>query len=449
MDQVQVNCNTVVSVRPEATYVFSSVGATSRAEFDSQSIEFDSEPLTIYGKKIVPFGCNNNLPIDLRQMLENNNLAPGILKREKGLLWGQGPTLFEEVIENNQKVRKWESNTEIQSFLDDIDYEDLIDKFLTEYKYIAGIFVKYYRNQGMRIGNKGIISNIKFESSKNARLQWVESRKLEDVKEIYVADWQNQCRSGVQTYKVFDKDDPFRHPTSMYYYNSYTFGRDMYSSPDYWGSRHWIQRSSDIPILLKSLTDNSLSPTYQIIVPVEYWEDKESALKEKATQSNTQYNPNALELLKKETFEAVSEVMGGKANAGKFFTSVSFPDERGNRVSWQVEPIEYKAKEFIEAQIKIGEMADAATMSGISVHPTLANTAQNGNSLSSGSENLYAFKVYLASDTAIPERIVMQAINTAIKINFPSSRLKLGFYHDVSATQREEDISPQNRLTNQ
>ena len=41
-------------------------------------------------------------------------------------------------------------------------------------------------------------------------------------------------------------------------------------------------------------------------------------------------------------------------------------------VSWKIEPIDQKVKDFIEAQLKISEAADQATTSGIGLHPALS-----------------------------------------------------------------------------
>lgn len=65
--------------------------------------------------------------------------------------------------------------------------------------------------------------------------------------------------------------------------------------------------------------------------------------------------------------------------------------------------------------------------------------------LSSGSEMLYALKLYLASDTSIPEEIILQSVNQAIQINFPNTPWRLGFYHKI--VLREEDVSPSERTS--
>ena len=66
--------------------------------------------------------------------------------------------------------------------------------------------------------------------------------------------------------------------------------------------------------------------------------------------------------------------------------------------------------------------------------------------LASGSEQLYALKLFLATEVDIPESIVCRPINTAISLNWPEKKLKLGFYHQVVKT--EDSVTSSNRVKN-
>ena len=152
-----------------------------------------------------------------------------------------------------------------------------------------------------------------------------------------------------------------------------------------------------------------------------------------------------LEELKNTIMSKLAETLSGKKNAGKFFHTITLEDDNGKPWEWNIEPIDQKITDFIEAQIKVSEKADSATTSGIGLHPALSNIMVAGK-LSSGSEMLYALKLYLGSDTAIPEAIILQSLNRAIAINFPDKDLQLGFYHQV--IMKEDEVSPSNRLKN-
>ena len=80
------------------------------------------------------------------------------------------------------------------------------------------------------------------------------------------------------------------------------------------------------------------------------------------------------------------------------------------------------------------------------LHPALSNLIINGK-LASGSELLYAYKLFLSSDTDIPEATVLGPLNTAISFNFPGRGIKAGFYHRTVHT--EEATSTSSRMKNQ
>ncbi len=414
--------------------------------FTSNSISWESDPDVVCGKDIVAYGPNNNLPVEIREMMDLNNLAPGILEREKGLLYGQGPELYVKKYENGEVYREWGYDKDIWEWLNSWDYTRFIEMAITEYKYLHGYFVKHYTNRGRRIGRSSCIKKLSIVPGTDARLGWVESRKLEDVSVVYTGDFENSCvRTGIVTYPVFDRNNPFRYPVSMSYRNSYSFARSLYSIPSFWGSRNWINRSSDVPQILKHITDNSINVAFHIESPAEYWELQKEKLEKKCLMEGKEYNDEMLENHKDEVLRRLANALSGKKHVGKFFHTISLKDDDGKIWEWKITPIDQKIKDFIDAQIRVSEKADAATTSGIGLHPSLSNIMVDGK-LSSGSEMLYALKLYLASDTTIPESIILQALNEAIRINFPDKPWQLGFYHKI--VLREEDVSPKDRTKN-
>src|SRR5690606_21858363 len=46
---------------------------------------------------VYPYGNNNDFPDIIREVVQNNYLAPGLLKKKTELLWGSGPKLYKEV----------------------------------------------------------------------------------------------------------------------------------------------------------------------------------------------------------------------------------------------------------------------------------------------------------------------------------------------------------------
>lgn len=417
--------------------------STSSWDFKESRIGWENEAIDVAGKKIVPYGDNNDLPVVIRNIMDANNLAPGIIEREIGLLYGDGPRLYRVEYLDGEVVRQYVDDREVWQWLDSWNLRRFIDMAAVEYKYLKGLFVRRYLTRGTRVGLHNKVAKLEVVPGVDARLEWADSRRLEDVKHIYTGDFENDCQhGGLTSHPVYSTSDPWRYPVAMSYHNSYSFARNFYSVPSYYGTLKWIMRSSDIPEILRYLTDNGISIAYHIRSPYEYWENKMEKIKEKHPSKDEVFYDTKLEELKRDIFKSLADVLAGKKNAGKFVETVDFRD--GNELcSWKIEPIDHKVKDFIEAQLKIAEKADSATTSGLGLHPSLSNIIVGGQ-LASGSQMLYALKLYLASDTAIPEEVIFEPINQAIKDNFPGKDIKIGFFHKV--VMKEENVNPEKRV---
>lgn len=448
MSDIKTFKNSAVIALPNGVFYFPTASTSNQwSELTiGTNVSWESVHQTVQGKKIVPYGSANDLPVMIRRIMDRNNLAPGILEREMGLLRGQGPQLYTTVIENGDVTRQWVDDKEIWDWLNSWNFRAYIDKATTEYKYLKGFFVKRTMKRGNRIGRRPEWKNLEVIPATDCRLAWVDTRRLEDVPFIYVGDFENGCSTGVRTYPVYDVDQPWAKAVCMSYHNTYSFARNFYSVPGYFGTLNWIERSSDIPELIKYLTDNSLSLTYHVHSPEGYWKKKRDFIADKYPDKPEKFIDDKLEEVKTEVFKSMTSALSGKANAGKFIETVDFFDPDSNTiVKWEIEPIDQKFKEFIDAQLEVSKKADAATTSGIGLHPALSNIMVDGK-LSSGSEMLYALKLYLASDTNIPEEVILEPINQAIQSMFPNRNLRMGFYHKIIL--REESVSPEDRTAN-
>ncbi|MEO9474142.1 MAG: hypothetical protein ABJG41_01365 [Cyclobacteriaceae bacterium] len=427
--------------------------------FLSKKVDWEMDPVVVMGKQVVPYGANNNLPSMIRDIMDDNNLAPGILEREIGLLYGDGPALYELKIGNQNEptanreqptsskgiTREYISDSEIEAWLADWNYKRFIDMAMVEFKYLKGVFAKRYLNRGGRIGRPKFVRNLEVIPGTDARLAWPKTgpKRLESVKKIYTGDFENNCYdTGITPYPVYDPWDPFSHPVSIGYHNRYSFGRSFYPVPSYFGTLNWIERSSDIPKVLKYLGENGITSAFHIQSPAGYWQSKQELYEKQYPEKTDAQVSTYMDELQTATYQKMAKTLTGKKNAGKFITSVSFYDEDGNHCEWKVDPIDQKIGDFIEAQIKISEKADSATTSGLGLHPSLSNIIVNGQ-LSSGSQMLYALKLYMASDTTIPEEVIFEPINQAIAANFPKKKVRMGFYHHT--VMKEQEVSPQNR----
>lgn len=414
----------------------------------AQQRNWEQLPQTVCGQKIVPFGHDNNLPIHLRDILDENNLGPGILERQMGLLYGQGVFLNRLAYQEGNIVHHWEEDREIQAWLDSWDYVSYIKGCMTDYLHLKGFFDAKYLEKGRRIGREPRIAYLEHIPSKNARLEWTDSREIKDVRHIVVGDFEHSCvGTGVRVYPVYDRRNPGRFGASASYNHTYSFARDFYAVPQYWGALRWIVKGSEVPTIFKYVTDNGINLAYLVKAPKEYWEERRDRLRmANPTWDDTRIE-NEISSLTDELLRQMQDVLSGKENAGKFFYSLDMPSESGTgRVSWSVEAIDQKMKDFVEAQLKISEASASAITSGMGLHPSLSNVMVNGK-LASGSELLYAFKLFLLSDTEITSQTILEPVNQAIAFNFPGKGLKLGFFHKQLSA--EDALTSSARVKNQ
>ena len=184
--------------------------------FNAGSQDWDGDPVSVAGVRVVPWGPDNNMPNAIRDLLEKNNLGPGILDRKVGLLYGQGPMLYRVKIENNERIQEWMEDAEIQEWLDSWDYKGYIRDNLVEYTHMNGHFTKYYMGKGVRIGRPWV-QRLESLHSEESRLVWPEndSRRLEDVTEYLTGDFDSFKSRTFRKYPAFDKWNPTRYETAI------------------------------------------------------------------------------------------------------------------------------------------------------------------------------------------------------------------------------------------
>ena len=416
--------------------------------FDLSGRNWDDDPVSVAGERVVPWGKDNNLPRAIRDLLERNNLGPGILDRKTGLLYGQGPALYRMAIENNERVQQWVDDPDIQAWLDTWDYRAFVRAALVEFTHLNGVFVKYRMGRGVRIGRPWVAS-LECLHSADCRLVWPEndSRRLEDVTHILTGNFDTFRSRTYEKYPVFDKWNPTRSEAAIRYHSMRSFGRNMYAISCFFGSVPWLENANDLPRIIHHLNENMIAAAYVVHSPQAYWDQKKALIEELHPNYTEEQLQKEMEKLKDNLTRTIADVMAGKNNAGKFFSCVDFTDEQGKAQSWKIEPIEMNIDKYIDAQAKISRIADSSTTSGFGLSPALANIIIDGKS-DSGSQMLYALKIFYGADTQIAEDIALEAVNDAIRINFPEKKgVFLGLYRKV--INKEDNVSAGDRATNQ
>ena len=414
--------------------------------FDPTS--WDMDPVTVAGVRVVPWGADNNLPKNIRRILEKNNLAPGILDRKLGLIYGQGPMLYTLDVQENERVQNWIQDEEIQDWLDRWDYRGFIRHMLMEYNHLKGCFVIYHSGKAVRLG-KPWIHSLECVPSADCRLVWPknDSRNVDDIEDIMVGDFDAYTNPSYKLYPVFDKWHPAHHEVAMKYHSMRSFGRNFYSISSFYGSVPWMADANALPEIIAYLNNNMIAAAYIVHVPQGYWQEKRNVIVDKHPDFTEAQITCMLDDVKETLAKQIAEVMAGKNNAGKFFMCVDFIDLDGHEQSWKIEPIEMNIDKYIDALAKISRIADSSTTSGLGLNPALANIIIDGKG-DSGSQMLYALKFFYGADTQIPEDIALEAINDAIRINFPQKKgIFIGLYRKV--INKEDNVTAGERATNQ
>jgi hypothetical protein len=416
----------------------------------SNDLDWNNQHSYIGDYLVYPFGANNDLPDIIKHTVQTNYIAPGILKKKTQLIWGLGPQLYNEDIEDRVLVRNWVKDTIIMDWLKSWNYEEYLIKAMTDFQHIEGIFSRFELSKGNRIG-KPFISRINHLFPDRTRLATAKSSKNREATHAVLSEYSFNSTADLSPYKVyplFDFSNPFANPNSVLYSNMYSFCTDYYTVPDLYGSLEWLNRSTSVPLIFKALSKNSINLKYHIVSPQAFWDKKEDDMKTSCTTRGLIYKSSMLLDYQKQFLEKISVVLSGDENTGKYLhTSKSFTVEGTvlQEHGWEIKVIDQNIKDFVQAQISISERADHALSAGLNLHSALGNVSESGKS-DSGSEQIYALKTFLQTGIDIPEMIIMKAINYAIKINFPNSDLKLGFYH--APVEKEQNIAPKDRLIN-
>lgn len=405
---------------------------------------WEQNPYSVGGVKVVPNGADNNLPAYIRNLLEKNNLGPGILARKSGLQYGKGPFLYKLKFEENEIVKEWVQDAEVQAWLDSWDYKEFVRNALQEFNYMQGVYVKYFAAKGRRLGEKWI-SKLECELNNECRLEWPNTgNRMKDVQNIIVYDFENMRSGSARRYPLFNQNTLTKSPVTMGYHSFRSFGRNFYALPTFIGSIPWIRRANDIPEIIEYLTNNMIAAAYHVHEPAQYWEGKTRDIQLQNPEWDEKKIAVAIELSRDELTKTIANVLAGKKNSGKFFESIDFIDENGVKCEWKIDPIETNVDKWISSQNTINTMASSAISSGFGLNPALCNIIIEGKG-DSGSQILYAWKLFYAADTQIAEDIIFESIHNAMKVNFPNKKLSMGLYTPIAA--KESDLSASARPT--
>lgn len=403
---------------------------------------FGYKSMNVCGVPIIPYGDDNDLPGKVRDLLENFYAGEGIMGKKAGLQWGEGPRLYRDAVDsNNIFYRAWTVDKEISNELKKTDYLTQLHRCLIDLVHLEGFWVKFTVSRGSRLG-KGKLVSVEHVPAGKVRFVYPGDNKMPE--EAMIADFPFANPETSHVYPLFDERNPFKHPVSLAYYNIYSYNHDYYSMPRFIGAFPWLELAATLAPLLATYNSNAAAISKHIKSPQSYWDRAEERIKEACRQKNIPYKDEMLEKFKDEAMEKFAVSMSGQANAGKFLhTSGFWNPEANNFEDWEVVTIDNKIKEYIEAQVAICKKSEAAATSGFGLDPSLSNLILD-TKLGSGSEKLYALKVYNATETAVPDMILCKPFQTFIDVNHPGTDIKIGLYRSI--VEAEKNVNPGDRV---
>lgn len=406
------------------------------------SVSSGLDYISVNGVNIIPFGSDNDMPGRVQQLLEKFYAGEGIMGKKAGLQWGEGPRLYRDAVDgNNVFYRAWAVDEAVTEALRGTDYLTQMHRCLIDLCHLEGFWVKFVRTRGSRLG-RGRIARVEHVPVGKVRFVY-EGGGLKPTRAM-VADFPYADPRTCHVYPLFDPSDPLKHAVSLAYFNVYSYGHDHYSVPRFIGAFDWLELAGTLAPLLATYNENASAISKHIESPQSYWDNQREKIKDECAKLKIPYTEKLLDDFKDAAMEYFASAMSGKENAGKFFhTSRFFNPEANDFEGWKITPIDNKVKEYIEAQVAICKKAEAAATSGFGLDPSLSNLILD-TKLGSGSEKLYALKVYNATETSVPDMVLCKPFQVFIDSNFPGTDLKIGLYRTV--VEAEKNVNPENRV---
>lgn len=437
--------------------------------------------LSIDGYKVLIMGKSNTLPDEIEAVVGGNRILPELLDKRVKLLSGEGLRVYKNVQEGKKIVRQWEPQKTIQQWLDSWQENGLQDsasdvalKYIIDYYHMETFFTRWRFRKTRRVNGVTPVVGLEHIPIKKSRLASEKNINIftdyiedGDFQHILVGNWLCGTEKNFRVYNRLNTKDPLKYPVAMSMHRNPSFGKIYGQNKFYQGIKEWLVGMNKTPRFINSFLENSLSAKVHVIIPDAWLKAKRRMLesycdKNKELQTEgidpikvngidvgTEYYEHLLTKFVALELKKLSKFMSGADNQGKLFTSYSFKTSDKVEERWQIEAIDLKYKEYIEALDTIDKRADEVITTAMGMDASISNVSKDGVISKSGSDLYYNYIIYLLNLT-IPERICTEPFNMALKINFPELHkqgYRIGFY--INVPSRQEDVTPDERLTHQ
>ncbi|MCD4681122.1 MAG: hypothetical protein K8S00_12125 [Bacteroidales bacterium] len=382
----------------------------------------DDESLEVDGKKISPWGEDNNLPTLALTTIGKTPVLNTALKFNMKIILGQGifpvkVTGFDadgnETIEvvNDSKLTTFISSRMIRRYLQtslrDIlkfgsCFPELI--FSKDYKSIVGlntINAAYCRYLEME---KGVINNVitsgRFPDLPQAKSEYKIIPCLNSFDPAAEIESISTTLKKKTTSCIFPLNDPWSNDI-------------YYPLPDWWTAKQagWIDVANKVPLFLQKMYENQISWRWHVKIPYSYW-IKRYPLNEYKDKVKRQQLIN-------EDMNKIEQNLAGAENASKAIFSMFEINPQGKaEEQWVIEPLDNKYK--ADDKLITSAAANSEILFSLMVNPSVLGAGMPGGPYSgnagSGSDIREAFLVNVAMSW-IDRQNILEPIEAILAFN--------------------------------
>ena len=446
---------------------------------ENRSYLHEHQWLSVNGYQVCMRGVNNNLCDEVTTEIKQNRLLPRLYSKEIKMLYGNGPCAYMQTVEGGKMKREYTALPAWDEWMNswqERGMESTAQEFaktnIKNFYYFGDFFCKFRFARGKRLGMMPV-AGIEPLENKHCRLATTrqdiayEQINYSDFRHIAVGRWSY----GLGNYKIYPKFALSE--VDNYLYAAVSHHREKSVDEFYGvnethqGARPYILGSNSTATYINSFLRNSLAAKIHIVIPNAWVVSKRSQLtklceenklrkskdkdlvKYNGIEIGTEYRESLLVEYMRLELRKIGDYLSGAENQGKAYSSISFMDASGHEQQWKIETIDLKYKEYIDSLIAYDKRTEEALLSSVGLDASISAVSKDGVISKSGSDSYYNYLIYIMSLTPEDE-ICAEPFNIALKLNFPNlykQGYRIGFYREVP--QRQEDISPKDRLNNQ
>ena len=439
-----------VAVLPKSNSIFYTAGDPREAQTSDQQFtdlkyleDTRRDRYLLFGEdRILPNGFDNNFPTNYKALLDQVYIGHGVKRSLINLLLSGGVSIYKEIKEGNAVIKDWQLLSqfpEVEDWLEAMNFfTDYLPEAATDMIYVENTATIFSRNRGARLGISPKIAALKLIGSEEARLDYAEFNQPHRY--MYQSDWTyNTLRlENMIKYPMWDRSAPFAAPHAAVFIKMPTFASFGYGRPTDIGATEMLKLLAILPQFHRAnLTEKPLrwiikvnSSLYEKVCTANKWaitskEFKEWKQKWQASIDSFLY-----------------AAKGDKVQTRLFTEFVRPLNANAPEDTISIEKLDDDTKELSETGLDLWDTATVGFVSANTVHPQLANINLKNHALS-GSNLVEAYNMHILTATPTMRNLLLSPANTALKVNWPSLGLKLGFMDSFLTNKHTESNATQ------